>query len=223
MPRHVPDELALFPAADRRRRRPPRRRSPIGCGPTPSTISWGTRSCSAPGKPLREAIEQGAISSMVLWGPPGLRQDDARAPARPLHRQGIRDVQRRDRGRAARARDHSRGRAAPAGRRTRHDSLLRRDPPLQPRAAGCVLAVRRGRRHHADRRDDRESVVRAELGPVVAPARVRARAARARSARGDRRARAAAARSPRTATCPRYRPRRPSSSCATPTATHAAR
>jgi putative ATPase len=25
----------------------------------------------APGKPLREAIEQGAVSSMVLWGPPG--------------------------------------------------------------------------------------------------------------------------------------------------------
>ena len=27
--------------------------------------------CSAPGKPLRDAIEQGTVGSMILWGPPG--------------------------------------------------------------------------------------------------------------------------------------------------------
>src|SRR5690606_19414657 len=31
----------------------------------------GQRKLLAPGKPLREAVERGAISSMVLWGPPG--------------------------------------------------------------------------------------------------------------------------------------------------------
>lgn len=26
----------------------------------------------APGKPLREALEQGALHSMIFWGPPGV-------------------------------------------------------------------------------------------------------------------------------------------------------
>src|SRR5439155_22280505 len=31
----------------------------------------GQRHLLAPGKPLREAIEKGAVSSMIFWGPPG--------------------------------------------------------------------------------------------------------------------------------------------------------
>src|SRR5436305_8555960 len=31
----------------------------------------GQRHLLAPGKPLREAIERGSVSSMVFWGPPG--------------------------------------------------------------------------------------------------------------------------------------------------------
>ena len=46
MAQKVPDELALFPVRPTPPR-PPRRRSPIACVRTRSTISWATRSCSA--------------------------------------------------------------------------------------------------------------------------------------------------------------------------------
>ena len=64
-----PDELALFPPAD-----------PAGDAAAPLAHRLrpesfddflGHEKLLGPGKPLREAIEQGAISSMVLWGPPG--------------------------------------------------------------------------------------------------------------------------------------------------------
>jgi putative ATPase len=70
MPRNVPDELELFPAAD----------SAVDPAATPLAYRLrpdsfddflGQEKLLGPGKPLREAIEQGAISSMVLWGPPG--------------------------------------------------------------------------------------------------------------------------------------------------------
>src|SRR5262245_27702255 len=72
MPRNVPDELTLFPAA-----------APTGDAAAAVTpLAYRLRPDSfedylghekllGPGKPLREAIEQGAVSSMVLWGPPG--------------------------------------------------------------------------------------------------------------------------------------------------------
>src|SRR5688572_22443473 len=70
MPRNVPDELALFPApgpaADPAA-------TPLAHRLRPDSFDdfLGHEKLLAPGKPLREAIEQGAISSMVLWGPPG--------------------------------------------------------------------------------------------------------------------------------------------------------
>src|SRR5262245_24560832 len=71
MARNVPDELTLFPAA-----------APAGEVAASTPLAFRLRPDSfddflghekllGPGKPLREAIEQGAISSMVLWGPPG--------------------------------------------------------------------------------------------------------------------------------------------------------
>jgi len=70
MPRHVPDELALFPAAD-----------PAGADgaaplahrlrPDSFDDFLGHEKLLGPDKPLRAAIEDGAISSLVLWGPPG--------------------------------------------------------------------------------------------------------------------------------------------------------
>jgi putative ATPase len=71
MPRNVPDELSLFPAA-----------APSGDAAAATPLAYRLRPESfedylghekllGPGKPLREAIEQGAIASMVLWGPPG--------------------------------------------------------------------------------------------------------------------------------------------------------
>ena len=70
MPRNVPDELALFPAtapADEAAATPLAHR----LRPDSFEDFLGHEKLLGPGKPLREAIEQGAISSMVLWGPPG--------------------------------------------------------------------------------------------------------------------------------------------------------
>ncbi len=70
MPKHVPDELALFPteapAVDPAA-------TPLAHRLRPDSFDdfLGHEKLLAPGKPLREALEQGAISSMVLWGPPG--------------------------------------------------------------------------------------------------------------------------------------------------------
>jgi len=39
--------------------------------PTSLDSFLGQQHLLAPGKPLREAIEHGAVGSMVFWGPPG--------------------------------------------------------------------------------------------------------------------------------------------------------
>src|SRR5437764_15191540 len=46
---------------------------PLAARMRPRTLDEvvGQRHLLAPGKPLREAIEKGAVSSMVFWGPPG--------------------------------------------------------------------------------------------------------------------------------------------------------
>ena len=70
MPRNVPDELALFPAADPAGEAAG---TPLAYRLRPDSFEdfLGHEKLLGPGLPLREAIEQGAISSMVLWGPPG--------------------------------------------------------------------------------------------------------------------------------------------------------
>jgi putative ATPase len=70
MPRNVPDELTLFPVT------PPADEAaatPLAHRLRPESLEdfLGHEKLLGPGLPLREAIEQGAISSMVLWGPPG--------------------------------------------------------------------------------------------------------------------------------------------------------
>jgi len=70
MPRNVPDELALFPPAEAAGEAAA---APLAFRLRPESFDdfLGHEKLLGPGKPLREAIEQGAISSMVLWGPPG--------------------------------------------------------------------------------------------------------------------------------------------------------
>ncbi len=65
----VPEELALFPAAGE----PEAGTTPLAHRLRPDSFEdfLGHEKLLGPGCPLREAIEQGAISSMVLWGPPG--------------------------------------------------------------------------------------------------------------------------------------------------------
>jgi putative ATPase len=71
MPRNVPDELTLFTAAAPTGE--PAATTPLAYRLRPESFEdyLGHEKLLGPGKPLREAIEQGAIASMVLWGPPG--------------------------------------------------------------------------------------------------------------------------------------------------------
>jgi putative ATPase len=70
MRRNVPDELALFPATAPAEAAAA---TPLAHRLRPDSFEdfLGHEKLLGPGLPLREAIEQGAISSMVLWGPPG--------------------------------------------------------------------------------------------------------------------------------------------------------
>ena len=142
-----------------------------------------------PGRALRLAIEQDRVPSMVLFGPPGSGQDDARAHRRADDGRGVRgalgglgDRRERARGAGERARAARHERAA-------DDPLPRRDPPLQQGAAGRAAARRRGGPADADRRDDREPVLRGQLGAALAHADLRARAALRRDAARSRAAR----------------------------------
>ena len=125
----------------------------------------------------------------------GDRQDDARAPRRGDLAGGVRGGERR-RGGTPRGAQGTRARGAPAQGDGRADDLLpRRDPPLQQGAAGRAAAGRRGGARHADRRDDREPVLRGQRRPAVARAGLRA----SRAHRGRRRGPAAAGAGPRRA------------------------
>jgi putative ATPase len=70
MPKHVPDELSLFPAAAPAA---DMAAAPLAHRLRPDSFDdfLGHDKLLGAGKPLRQAIEQGAITSMVLWGPPG--------------------------------------------------------------------------------------------------------------------------------------------------------
>jgi putative ATPase len=64
------DELELFPAATTPETAAA---APLAHRLRPSSFDdfLGQEKLLGPGKPLRQAIEQGAVASMVLWGPPG--------------------------------------------------------------------------------------------------------------------------------------------------------
>ena len=94
----------------------------------------------------------------------------------------------------------ARARERLGAQRAAHDPLPRRDPPLQQGAAGRAAAGGRGRRRDADRRDDREPVLRGQLGAALAHADLRARAARGGRARVDRRGAARPSSRPRSRT-----------------------
>ena len=178
---------SLFDADDVQPRRPPRMpwhaRWRRACGRARSTSSSGQEHLLAEGSALRGAIEQGRPHSMILYGPPGLGQDDAgadrgrRGPRRP------RGAERR-RGRAPGGAQGARARAAPppAGRA---DGLLpRRDPSLQQGPAGRAAARGRGGPRHAHRGDDREPVLRGQLRAALALPGLRAAPAAGQRHRG---------------------------------------
>ena len=59
----------------------PRPDAPLADRMRPRTLDeiLGQEEVLGPGRPLRRAIEQDQLRSLILWGPPGLGQDDARA------------------------------------------------------------------------------------------------------------------------------------------------
>ena len=141
-----------------------------------------------PGTALHRAIEDGRSPSMILHGPPGRRQDDDRADRRgalvgdfeeltavSARVDDVRGVL------GARARAPRRERAADA-------ALHRRDPSLRQAPAGLRPPRSRGGPGDADRRDDREPVLRGEPGASLALHRDRASAAHAGRARAGHRA-----------------------------------
>src|SRR5581483_6756148 len=107
-----------------------------------------------------------------------IREDDARPHRREHDRRRIRGaVGGVGNGVAGPRRAGARTGAA-RRERASDDPVPRRDPPLQQGAAGRAPAGCRGGPRDADRRDHREPVLRAQLGPALAHAAVRARAPR---------------------------------------------
>ena len=137
--------------------------------------------------------------------PTRCRQDHARAHRGRDHRRSVRGALRRF---GARRRRPGR---APAGTRPARsqcdpdDPVSRRDPPLQQGPAGCAPTRRRERPADADRRDDREPVLRGQRRPALTLRRGRAGASIGRRDRVRRRSRGCRARhraSPPTSPAP---------------------
>ena len=114
-------------------------------------------------------------------GPARHRQDHHRAPAGQGGRlrvpAAVGGVLRR-----RRPEEGVRDRARPPRRRPGDAAVRRRDPPLQPRPAGRLPALRRGGDRHPGRRHHREPVVRAQRRAAVALPGLRAEAAGRRGA-----------------------------------------
>ena len=144
------------------------RRSPSACARARSTSSSARRRCSRPGRPLREAIEHDRAALDHPLGTAGHRQDDAGAGDRERDPRALHRVQRRAVGHQGDPRGHGRGRtgAPPIGRRTILfiDEIHRFNKAQQD----AFLPRVEVRRHRAHRRDDREPVVRGELGAALA-------------------------------------------------------
>ena len=163
----------------------------------------GQEHLTGPEGALTRMLQAPTLGSMIFWGPPGSGKTTV---ARLIGRQAKAEfvqVSAIHSGVAELKKIFEAARARRAiGRRDA--AVRRRNPSLQPRPAGFVPAGHGGRLDHADRRDDREPVVRAQRGAALA--RARAGVPRARRG-GDRKADRARGRASWASRC-RSTPRR---------------
>ena len=168
---------SAFRRGDRTRRGPraaaaPRPgHAPLATRARPATLAEfvGQEHLLSPGSALRRAIEEGKPHSMIFHGPPGSGKTTL---ARIVAAEANAAIEEESAVAAGRA--EVRAVIERARQRVRHrrgdDLLPRRDPPLQQGPAGRAAAGGRGGPDHADRRDDREPVLRGQLGAAVAGA-----------------------------------------------------
>ena len=163
--------LRAWPTSSAKRRasaRPRTRRSRFVSGRRRSTSSSASSTCSGRDRRLRRAIEEDRPPSMILFGPPGTGKTTIARIVAERTGAAFEELSavsaRVDDVRAviARARDRLGGNGAA------DDPLHRRDPPLQQGAAGLGAARGRGRPRDADRRDDREPLLRGQLRAPLA-------------------------------------------------------
>ena len=120
---------------------------------------------------LRLAIAEDRVGSAILYGPPGtgkttLARIVAETTGAAFEELSAVSATVEGRARGARA-----GARAARRQRAADDPLPRRDPPLQQGPAGRAPAGGRGGARDADRRDDREPVLRGQLGAALALSR----------------------------------------------------
>ena len=116
---------------------------------------------------LTRMLRSGAAAEHDPVGPARYRQDHRGAPAGGRDQPRVRAAFGHLLGRTGPAQG-LRPRQEPARDRQGHAAVHRRDPPLQPRAAGQFPAARGGRHDHAGRRHHREPLLRAQRRPAVA-------------------------------------------------------